>query len=270
MPAQLDTILATTRTTVAQAKKRVPLADLERRALSHQPRGWASALRRRAASGAAVIAEIKKASPSKGLIRADFDVAWLASRYAAGGAAALSVLTDEPYFQGGLRNLELASQAVALPCLRKDFMVDEYQIVEARAHGADAILLIAVALNSVDLSRFARAAHDLSLDVLVEVHAACELDRVLDTLGESGADAIGVNNRDLNTFDVRMETSLELIDRVPHSVIRVAESGISTLDDIARLRVAGYDAFLIGESLMRQPDPGDALAALLGRPVATS
>jgi indole-3-glycerol phosphate synthase len=268
MPTQLDAILATTRTTVAQAKNHVPVADLERRALGHKPRGWAAALRRRAASGPAVIAEIKKASPSKGLIRADFDVAWLASRYAAGGAAALSVLTDEPYFQGGLRNLELASEAVALPCLRKDFMVDEYQIVEARAHGADAILLIAVALNSVDLSRFARTAHDLSLDVLVEVHAVCELDRVLDTLGEKGADAIGVNNRDLNTFDVRMDTSLELIDRVPRSVLRVAESGISTLDHIARLRVAGYDAFLIGESLMRQPDPGDALAALLGRPVA--
>jgi indole-3-glycerol phosphate synthase len=251
-----------------QARERVPLADLERRALSHQPRGWAAALRRKAASGPAVIAEIKKASPSRGLIRADFDAAWLASRYAAGGAAALSVLTDEPYFQGGLRNLELASETVALPCLRKDFMIDEYQIVEARAHRADAILLIAAALNSVDLNRFARAAHDLSLDVLVEVHAACELDRVLDTLGERGADAIGVNNRDLNTFDVRMETSFDLIDRIPRSVIRVAESGIATTDDIARLRTAGFDAFLIGESLMRQPDPGEALAALLARPVA--
>jgi indole-3-glycerol phosphate synthase len=146
-------------------------------------------------------------------------------------------------------------------------MVDEYQIVEARAHRADAILLIAAALSSVELNRFARAAHDLSLDVLVEVHAACELDRVLDTLGERGADAIGVNNRDLNTFDVRMETSLELIDRIPRSLIRVAESGISTLDDVARLRVAGFDAFLIGESLMRQPDPGQALAALLASPV---
>jgi indole-3-glycerol phosphate synthase len=268
MPTQLDKILATTRHTVTQARERVPLADLERRALSHQPRGWAAALRRKAASGPAVIAEIKKASPSRGLIRADFDVAWLASRYAAGGAAALSVLTDEPYFQGGLRNLELASETVALPCLRKDFMIDEYQIVEARAHRADAILLIAAALNSVDLNRFARAAHDLSLDVLVEVHAACELDRVLDTLGERGADAIGVNNRDLNTFDVRMETSFDLIDRIPRSVIRVAESGIATTDDIARLRTAGFDAFLIGESLMRQPDPGEALAALLARPVA--
>ena len=130
-----------------------------------------------------MIAEIKKASPSKGLIRADFDVAWIAARYAAGGAAALSVLTDEPYFQGGLRNLELASETVALPCLRKDFMVDEYQIVEARAHRADAILLIAAALTDAEMKRFAAAAHDLALDVLVEVHTAAELDRVLDTLG---------------------------------------------------------------------------------------
>lgn len=269
MPTQLDTILATTRTTVAQAKERVPLSELERHAQSHQPRGWTAALRRKAASGPAIIAEIKKASPSKGLIRADFDAAWIASRYAAGGAAALSVLTDEVYFQGGLRNLELASETVALPCLRKDFIIDEYQIIEARAHRADAILLIAVALSSVDLIRFARTAHDLSLDVLVEVHAACELDRVLDTLGERGADAIGVNNRDLNTFEVHMETSFDLIGRIPHSVIRVAESGISTPDDIARLRTSGFDAFLIGESLMRQSDPGDALAALLAKPVAT-
>ena len=132
MPTQLETILASTRATVARAKDHLPLAELERRAATHQPRGWAAALTRQARAGTAVIAEIKKASPSKGLIRADFDVAWLASRYAAGGAAALSVLTDEPYFQGGLRNLEIASETVNLPCLRKDFMVDEYQIVEAR------------------------------------------------------------------------------------------------------------------------------------------
>jgi len=242
------------------------MTELERRAAIHRPRGWAAALRRKAQSGTAVIAEIKKASPSKGLIRADFDVAWLASRYAEGGAAALSVLTDEPYFQGGLRNLEIASETVTLPCLRKDFTIDEYQIVEARAHRADAILLIAAALSSVELIRFARAAHDLSLDVLVEVHAVCELDRVLETLGERGADAIGVNNRDLHTFDVRIETSLELIGRIPPSVVRVAESGISTLDHVARLRAAGFDAFLIGESLMREADPGKALAALLAEP----
>jgi len=265
MTTQLDTILATTRATVGLARERVPRSELERRASEHQPRGWVAALRRKAATGAAVIAEIKKASPSKGLIRAEFDVDWLARRYAAGGAAALSVLTDEPYFQGSLRNLELAPEAVDLPCLRKDFIVDEYQIVEARAHRADAILLIAAALGNVELSRLARAAHDLSLDVLVEVHAVCELERVLETLGQSGADAIGVNNRDLNTFEVRLDTSFDLIGRIPRSVVRVAESGITTLDEVARLRTAGFDAFLIGESLMRQADPGEALANLLTR-----
>ena len=204
MSSHLDRILATTRATVAAAKARVPMAELERLAAAHQPRGWAAALRQRAAAGPAVIAEIKKASPSKGLIRAEFDAARLAESYFAGGAAALSVLTDEPYFQGSLRNLELASAAVPLPCLRKDFTVDEYQIVEARAHRGDAILLIAAALTDDELRRFAQAAHGLSLDVLVEVHTAEELDRVLDALGETGADAIGVNNRDLK--DLRCAT----------------------------------------------------------------
>jgi indole-3-glycerol phosphate synthase len=259
----LATILASTRASLAAAKASVPVAELERRAAQHHPRGWAAALRRQSANGPAVIAEIKKASPSKGLIRAAFDPAWLARRYRAGGAAALSVLTDEPYFQGSLRNLELASAAAPLPCLRKDFTVDEYQIVEARAHRADAILLIAAALTDAELKRFAQAALSLSLDVLVEVHTADELDRVLGALGESGADAIGVNNRDLKTFDVSQETSLALVERIPPGVVRVTESGISTPDDIARLRHAGFDAFLIGESLMRQPDPGEALAALL-------
>ncbi len=270
MPTQLDAILATTRATVAAAKERISVAELERLAAEHSPRGWAAALRRGAAAGAAVIAEIKKASPSKGLIRADFDPAWLARRYSAGGASALSVLTDEPYFQGGLRNLELASEAVALPCLRKDFMVDEYQIVEARAHRADAILLIAAALTDAELKRFAKAAHELSLDVLVEVHTAGELKRVLDSLGSTGADAIGVNNRNLKTFAVRLETSLELADSIPAAVVRVAESGISTGDDLARLRAGGFDAFLIGESLMRQPDPGLALATLLANTAVLS
>ncbi len=270
MPTHLDTILATTRATVAQARERVSLGDLEKRAAQHSPRGWASALRRKAAESAAVIAEIKKASPSKGLIRADFDVAWLASRYAAGGAAALSVLTDEPYFQGGLRNLELASETVPLPCLRKDFIVDEYQIVEARAHRADAILLIVAALGDAEFVHFAKAAHDYSLDVLVEVHTAAELDRVLDTLGENRADAIGVNNRNLKTFDVRLETSLELVARIPRSVVRVTESGIATSEHMTQLRAAGFDAFLIGESLMRQADPGAALAALVAPTVMLS
>ncbi|SPE18192.1 Indole-3-glycerol phosphate synthase [Candidatus Sulfotelmatomonas gaucii] len=264
----LTTILASTRATLAAAKADVPLPELERRAAEHRPRGWAAALRRRAAVGPAVIAEIKKASPSKGLIRAAFDPTWLARRYRTGGATALSVLTDEPYFQGSLRNLELASSATPLPCLRKDFIVDEYQIVEARAHRADAILLIAAALNGAELKQLAQAARSLSLDVLVEVHTANELDLVLDTLGESGADAIGVNNRDLRTFEVSPEISLALVERIPSSVVRVTESGISTADDIARLRHAGFNAFLIGESLMRQPDPGVALAELLAGAVA--
>jgi len=263
----LDTIVATTRATVAAAKARVPVAELEVMAAHHHPRGWAAALRRRAATGAAVIAEIKKASPSKGLIRADFDVEWLAQRYEAGGAAALSVLTDVPFFQGSLRNLALASAATELPCLRKDFMVDDYQILEARAHHGDAILLIAAALTDAEMKQLARTARSVALDVLVEVHTAEELDRVLQALGETGADAIGVNNRNLKTFEVRLETSLELAERIPASVVRVAESGIATAEDLARLRGAGFDAFLIGESLMRQDDPGAALAALLAVPV---
>jgi len=179
----LAPILASTRATLTAAKADVPLSELERRAAEHRPRGWAAALRRRAAVGPAVIAEIKKASPSKGLIRAAFDPTWLARRYRTGGAAALSVLTDEPYFQGSLRNLELASSATPLPCLRKDFIVDEYQIVEARAHRADAILLIAAAVSGAELKQLAQAARSLSLDVLVEVHTADELDAVLDAPG---------------------------------------------------------------------------------------
>jgi indole-3-glycerol phosphate synthase len=259
----LATILASTRATLDASKRTVSRAELERRAAAHHPRGWAAALRSRAVNGPAVIAEIKKASPSKGLIRADFDPEWLARRYRAGGAAALSVLTDEPYFQGSLRNLELASAAAPLPCLRKDFIVDEYQIVEARAHRADAILLIAAALGAADLKRLAEAARALALDVLVEVHTADELAQALDALGPTGADAIGVNNRDLKSFEVRQETSLALVDRIPASVVRVTESGIAAREDIARLRQAGFDAFLVGESLMRRPDPGAALAAML-------
>jgi indole-3-glycerol phosphate synthase len=268
MSTHLDRILAATRATVAAAKTLVPVAELERMAAKHPPRGWAAALRRQAVSGPAVIAEIKKASPSKGLIRADFNVAELAGSYFAGGAAALSVLTDEPFFQGSLRNLELASMAVPLPCLRKDFIVDTYQIAEARAHRADAILLIAAALTDAELQHFSQTAHALALDVLVEVHTAEELDRVLNALGKSGADAIGVNNRNLKTFEVHLETSLELAERIPDEVVSVTESGIATRADLIRLSTAGFDAFLIGESLMRQPDPGAALKALLAAPTA--
>jgi len=265
MATHLDKILATTRVTVAASRAHVSVAELEARAALHRPRGWAEALRARSGfgvgAGPAIIAELKKASPSKGLIRADFDVSWLARRYEAGGAAVLSVLTDEPYFQGSLRNLELASEAVALPCLRKDFTVDAYQILEARAHGGDAILLIAAALTDVELREFTRTAHALELDVLCEVHTGEELDRVL-ALAEQ-PDAIGVNNRDLRSFEVRLETSLELVERIPAGVVRVTESGIASPADLARLHAAGFDAFLIGESLMRQPDPAVALQGLL-------
>jgi indole-3-glycerol phosphate synthase len=263
MSTQLDLILGKTRSTVAAAKKTVSLADLERRATLHHPRGWAAGLRKKAALGPAVIAEIKKASPSKGLIRPEFDVEWIARRYRNGGAAALSVLTDEPWFQGSLRNLELASAATPLPCLRKDFMIDEYQVVEARAHRADAILLIAAALTDGEMKHLAQVATGFSLDVLVEVHTREELDRVLQTLGTELASAIGVNNRDLKTFDVRLETSLKLVEQIPKETVRVTESGIGSAAEIAKLRDAGYNAFLIGESLMRQPDPGAALAELL-------
>ena len=255
----LERILATTRATVAERRQRVALADLERRAALHEPRGFAQALQKRAEAGPAVIAELKKASPSKGLIRPVFDVAALADSLKAGGAAALSVLTDEPYFQGSLRNLEIASERTSLPCLRKDFVVDEYQIVEARAHRADAILLIVAALTDAELARFAAFARELELDTLCEVHTAEELARASDL----GCDAYGVNNRNLSTFEVSLETSLRLAGDLPAGAVKVAESGIHTAGDMERLRGAGFDAFLIGESLMRQADPGAALRLLL-------
>jgi indole-3-glycerol phosphate synthase len=228
-------------------------------AAGHTPRGFAAALRRAAASGPAIIAELKKASPSKGLIRASFEPASLARSLQAAGAAALSVLTDEPFFQGSLLNLEIASAATSIPCLRKDFIVDEFQIVEARAHHADAILLIAAALTDAELAHFTAVAHDRQLDVLCEVHTADELARGRDL----GCDAYGVNNRDLHTFAVTLDTSLRLGPQLPPNAVRVAESGIHTAADLDALRAAGFHAFLIGESLMRQPDPGAALATLL-------
>jgi indole-3-glycerol phosphate synthase len=255
----LERILNTTRATVAERKRQLPVADLERRAGIHMPRGFARALRARSAQGPAIIAELKKASPSKGLIRPEFDIAALAASLEKGGATALSVLTDEPYFQGSLRNLEIASSSTGLPCLRKDFIVDEYQIVEARAHCADAILLIAAALTDAELAQFTKFAHQVELDVLCEVHTDQELTRVVDL----GCDAYGVNNRNLNTFEVSLETSLRLVEHLPASAVRVAESGIYAAEHLDLLRSAGFDAFLIGESLMRESDPGKALCALL-------
>jgi indole-3-glycerol phosphate synthase len=259
MESQLTKILATTRRGLQERKSTSSTRVLEQAAAAHQPRGFARALRQKAANGPAVIAELKKASPSKGLIRPDFDPAVLAAGVALGGAAALSVLTEEHYFQGSLRNLEVASQSCDLPCLRKDFTVDEFQLLEARAHRADAILLIAAALTDLELHQLTAQAHALELDVLCEVHTAEELDRVLDL----NCDAIGVNNRDLRTFAVRLEVSLDLAARLPAGAVHVSESGIETAEDMNRLRAAGFQAFLIGESLMRRPDPGRALESLL-------
>jgi indole-3-glycerol phosphate synthase len=255
----LDAILAQTRSEVARRREHVSQAELEKLAAQHTPRRFARALREASAQGPAIIAELKKASPSKGLIRPDFDPQSLAVDLERSGAVALSVLTDEPFFQGSLQNLEIASAATNIPCLRKDFIVDEYQIVEARAHRADAILLIAAALGYGFLYYFTAIAHRYGLDVLCEVHTAEEAELVQDI----GCDACGVNNRDLNTFEVRLETSLELAGKLPPQAVHVAESGIHTASDIRTLRNAGFHAFLIGESLMRQPKPGVALEALL-------
>ena len=255
----LEPILNETRAEVERRRQRVPNEELKKLARQHQPRGFARALREASARGPAIIAELKKASPSKGLIRPDFDPQALALDFERGGAVALSVLTDEPFFQGSLRNLEIASAATRLPCLRKDFIVHEYQIVEARAHRADAILLIAGALGFGYLHYFTIIAHSYGLDVLCEVHTAEEIEKVRDI----GCDLVGVNNRDLTTFEVRLETSLELAEKLPPGTLHVAESGIHTAADIQTLRSAGYDAFLIGESLMRQPQPGAALEELL-------
>jgi indole-3-glycerol phosphate synthase len=263
MSSQLDKILAITHSGLDERKAHASRALLERAAQAHQPRGFARALRRSATTGAAVIAELKKASPSRGLIRQNFDPAALAAGFASAGAAALSVLTEEHFFQGSLRNLEMASEASGLPCLRKDFLVDEFQILEARAHRADAILLIAAALNDLELRQLAAQARAFELDILCEVHTGEELDRVLN-LG-LGCEAIGVNNRDLKNFAVRLEVSLSLAERLPADAVRVAESGIDTAQDLNRLRSAGFEAFLIGESLMRQPDPGAALEHLRQR-----
>jgi len=255
----LDQILASTRRDLERRKQTADRAALERRAARHIPRGFASSLRAKAASDPAVIAELKKASPSRGLIREDFQIDPLATMLANSGAAALSVLTEEHFFQGSLDNLEAASAAASIPCLRKDFIVDEFQILEARAFSADAILLIAAALDDSALKHLTGAAHKHGLDVLCEVHDAGEAARVLGL----DCDAIGVNNRNLRNFEVSLDTSIQLAELLPANMLRVAESGIHTAADITRLRAAGFDAFLIGESLMRQPDPGAALAALL-------
>jgi len=254
----LPEILAHTRGVVAERKAAADLRAVERAAAEHEPRGFARALRVKA-EGLAVIAELKKASPSKGLIRADFDAGLIAPMLEAGGAAVLSVLTDEKFFQGSLENLRRASAAVKIPCLRKDFMVDEFQVLEARANGADAILLIVAALSDAELRSLRESARSHGLDVLCEVHDREELERALSL----DCECVGVNSRDLKTFEVSLERACELAAMLPESAVKVAESGIHTAADMKRLREAGYEAFLIGESLMRKDDPGMALRELL-------
>jgi indole-3-glycerol phosphate synthase len=266
MAAVLDQIIVATRGRVAEARHTTTLCDLERQAQKHAPRGFRHALESKSRDGAAIIAELKKASPSKGLIRADFHPAELARELEQAGAAALSVLTDEQFFQGSLTNLREASAAVKIPCLRKDFILDEFQIVEARANSADAVLLIVAALSPGELKMLASSARAHRLDVLCEVHDEAELHQAL----EAGCDLIGVNSRDLRTFEVNLNRAFELADKFPAGVVRVAESGIHSGEDISRLRAVGYRAFLVGESLMRASSPGQALRELLRVPSGDS
>lgn len=261
MSTQLDQILAHT---LLQVKARKAVADfnlLERQAAGHTPRGFTASLRATAAGGPAIIAEIKKASPSRGLIRGDFHPAALARTFESAGAAALSILTDEEFFQGSLAFLREASGVVKIPCLRKDFILDPFQVLEARAAGADAILLIVSAHTDIALNELRNEAAKIGLDVLCETHDREEMRRAV----ALGFDLIGVNSRDLRTFSVRPELLLELAADAPKNAVLVAESGIRTPEDIVRLGDAGYHAFLVGEALMRQPDPGAALALLLDR-----
>lgn len=259
MPTSLDQIVAGTRRRVVDAKRSADLRQLEHRAERHTPRGFRRALAARSRTGPAIIAELKKASPSRGLIRASFNPTSLAEELTAAGAAALSVLTDEEFFQGSLENLQRASASVKLPCLQKDFIVDEFQLLQARASCADAILLIVAVLSPAELVALNTKSRALGLDVLCEAHNEEELGRAVD----AGSDLIGVNNRDLRTFEVDVNTALRLAELIPQNVISVAESGINNGADIARLRAAGYKAFLIGESLMKAASPGEALKVLL-------
>ncbi|MFC3813432.1 indole-3-glycerol phosphate synthase TrpC [Lysobacter sp. GCM10012299] len=256
----LDTILVRKAEEIQQRSRVRPLAEMRARALQQPPtRGFVKAIRSRHAAGeAAVIAEVKKASPSKGLIRKDFHPADIARSYEAGGAACLSVLTDVDFFQGSNLFLGEARGACSLPVLRKDFTIDPYQVYEARAIGADCILLIVAALEDGPLVEMANLAMELEMDVLVEVHDIDELERALQT----DCELIGVNNRNLRTFEVSLDTTLELRNAVPRDRTLVTESGIATREDVARMREAGIQTFLVGESFMRETDPGAALHRL--------
>ena len=258
-PDLLAAIVAATRRIVEARSARVPAAELERRVsrAPSSPGAFRAALDREGRFN--VIAECKRRSPSRGVLRADYDPAAIASGYERGGAAAISVLTEPTFFDGSLEHLEAVRRATSLPILRKDFIVDEYQILEARAAGADAVLLIVAALTPPALAQLHRAAVDAGLDVLVEVHGLAEIPMAID----AGASIVGVNNRDLRTLAVDTDVSLRAAQVIPDDVVAVAESGLKTGDDLARLRQAGYDAFLIGERFMTTDQPGSALRDLL-------
>lgn len=263
MTDKLQEICAVKREHITRCKAQTSEAELRSKAVdAEKPRGFKRALENKITAGKpALIAEIKKASPSKGLIRADFDPATLAKAYHAGGAACLSVLTDEPYFQGHDDYLGQARSSVPLPVLRKDFMLDSYQVTEARALGADCILLIMAALEDAQAKELEDAAFALGMDVLVEVHDKEELDRAKAVLKSS---LIGVNNRNLKTLKVDIATSESLAKELPAPILGVCESGIATYGDIQRMQRAGLHCFLVGESLMRQQDVTNATRTLLG------
>ena len=262
----LQRIVAVKREELALARQARSLASWRAAAESAQARrdlrGFEAALRAKAAAGrAAVIAEVKKASPSKGVLREHFVPAEIAASYAGHGAACLSVLTDQRFFQGADAYLQQARAACALPVLRKDFTIDEYQVVQARALGADAILLIAACLDDAQLADLEACAAALGLGVLVEVHDGAELDRAL----RLRTPLVGINNRNLRSFEVSLQTTLDLLPHLPSDRLAVAESGILALADVQRLRGAGVQAFLVGEAFMRAADPGAALTTLFGR-----
>jgi indole-3-glycerol phosphate synthase len=258
----LDRIMAAKRAEVAAAKRSLSESEMQSRAQAvAAPRDFIASLKRRIDSGdAAVIAEIKRASPSRGLLREDFDPAQLARSYERGGAACLSVLTDREFFEGAPEHLASARAACALPVLRKDFIFDPYQVAEARAMGADCILLIAACLSAGEMQGLELTAARLGMAVLVEVHDATELDAAL----QLRTPLVGINNRNLRTFETRLETTLALLEYMPEDRIVVTESGIATAQDVSRMRSRGVNAFLVGEAFMRAPDPGGALRALFG------
>ncbi|MGB5734817.1 MAG: indole-3-glycerol phosphate synthase TrpC [Thiohalocapsa sp.] len=261
-PDNLKKILHRKGEEITARAAQVPMRDLTER-MEHAPatRRFADALAARVGSGkSAVIAEVKKASPSKGLLRADFDPAEIARSYERGGATCLSVLTDVQFFQGADAYLHLARDACSLPVIRKDFIIDPYQVYESRAIGADCILLIAACLSDTQLGELSGLAHHLGMDVLTEVHDAAELERALAIPGR----LIGINNRNLRSFDVSLGTTLGLLAQIPPDRLTITESGIHSRDDVSLMRRNGVNAFLVGESFMRAPDPGEKLAELFG------